>query len=99
MSETTAAPAAEAAAHAHAEVSYKTYWMAWLALLALTIVMVFVKSPTMLIIGMLIKASVIAFLFMHLMFEKRDFVILVIASGFVLSLILFGLMIPDGMVM
>ena len=98
MSETTA-PAAEAAAHAHGEASYKTYWMGWLALLVLTIVMVFIKNPVALIIGMLIKASVIAFLFMHLMFEKRDFVILVIAAGFVLSLILFGLMIPDGMVM
>jgi len=83
----------------HTLVSYRTYWLAWGFLLLLTIAMVFVQGPLVLIAGMTLKASVIALLFMHLGFEKLDLTLVIAISIVGLSLLLFGLMIPDGRAM
>lgn len=78
-------------------VSYKTYWIAWVVLLAVTLAMVTVDSRAVLLGGMALKASIIAAWFMHLKYEKPFFVaciaLAILATGF----LLFGLIAPDGL--
>lgn len=83
----------------HVDVSYKTYWVAWLVLLALTLVMVFVAQPPVLILGMILKAAIIFLWFMHLRYEKLDLVLSVTVGIFATALILFLLIAPDGTAM
>ena len=83
----------------HADVSYKTYWVAWLILLAQTLAMVFVSQPPVLILGMVIKAAIIFLWFMHLRHEKIDLLLYVTVGIFATALILFVLIAPDGMAM
>lgn len=85
--------------HAHAQVSYKTYWTAWLGLLAITLVMVFIRQPVVLLAGIAVKASVILLLFMHLKYERRDLLIGILAAIFVTAALLYGLIAADGKAM
>jgi len=78
---------------------YVRYWNAWLALLAITAVMLFVSAPALIIVGMCMKAVIIAAWFMHLKEERLDFVLYVAVSIVFLSAILYALMLPDGWVM
>ena len=78
---------------------YKTYWMAWLALLVVTVIMVFVANRSVLIAGMIVKATVILLLFMHLKYEKFALIVTVLLGVFATSLLLYGLLIPDGLAM
>ena len=80
------------------------YLRVWAVLLGLTLVMIAVDRAdlrlgllaTVLVAAMLVKASLIAGYFMHLRFEGRLLVWSVVAGLFGLGLILYLLMIPDG---
>ena len=86
-------------AQSHPQVSYRTYWVAWLCLLAITVAMVFTGTRPVLILGMCVKATIIALWFMHLKYERLDFVLCVLVGIFATGLVLFGLIAPDGMAM
>ena len=83
----------------HTEADYKTYWQAWGVLLVITLAMVFIGSPVVLICGMILKATIIALWFMHLRYERIELVLSVLIGIFAFSLILFFLIVPDGMAM
>lgn len=83
----------------HASPTYKTYWVIWFILLALTVAMVFVGAKPILIGGMLVKASLITLIYMHLVHEKRNLIWTVLLGIFLTSAVLVVLMIPDGKAM
>ncbi len=84
--------------------SLRIYWMAWGLLLALTMGMLvtsFISIPTavlvaMLLVGMMVKASVICAYFMHLRFEQRSLVIMVVLSIVLTLIVLFWLISYDA---
>jgi cytochrome c oxidase subunit 4 len=81
------------------------YVRVWAVLLGLTLVMIAVDRADLrlgvlaaiLVAAMLVKASLIAGYFMHLRFEGRLLVWSVVAGLFGLGLILYVLLIPDGL--
>ncbi len=77
--------------------SYKAYWSAWLILLVITLGMIFLGNPVILIGGIIVKASIIALCFMHLRYENPWFTALILFSIFGFGIIMFGLLVPDGM--
>lgn len=83
----------------HVDVPYRTYWVAWVVLLGVTLGMVSLTHPAVLLAGMAVKASIIAFWFMHLKYEKAGLVVSVFVAIFATSLLLFGLIAPDGRAM
>jgi len=78
---------------------YAVYFKIWGVLLVITLLMVFTRNPAVLLPGMAAKATLIALWFMHLKDERRDFIFYIAASIVVFSLVLFGLIAPDGKVM
>lgn len=76
---------------------YRPYFKAWAALLVVTLLMVFLQARPLLVVGMLVKGSLIAWVFMHLRSERRDFVFYVVGAIVVFSAFLFGLIAPDGL--
>ena len=78
---------------------YGGYLKIWIVLLVLTILMLFIDSRSFLIAGMTIKGTLIAGWFMHLKSERFDFVFYVVFSMVFFSLLLFGLIAPDGWAM
>lgn len=83
----------------HASPTYKTYWVIWFILLALTVAMVFIGAKPILIGGMLVKASLITLIYMHLAHEKKNLIWTVLLGIFLTSAVLVVLMIPDGKAM
>jgi cytochrome c oxidase subunit IV len=83
----------------HASPTYKTYWVIWFILLALTVAMVFIGAKPILIGGMLVKASLITLVYMHLVHEKKNLIWTVMLGIFLTSAVLVVLMIPDGKAM
>jgi hypothetical protein len=83
----------------HSSPTYRTYWGAWLVLLILTVAMVFSGASTVLVGGMLAKASIITLLYMHLWHEHRRLFWTVLLGIFLTSAVLVGLLIPDGRAM
>lgn len=83
----------------HASPTYKTYWIVWFVLLVITVAMVFTGARPVLIGGMLVKASLISLLYMHLIHEKKNLIWTVLLGIFLTSAFLVGLMIPDGRAM
>ena len=79
--------------------NYGVYLKVWAVLLVITLLMVFFTAKAVLIAGMTLKALLIALWFMHLRYEKLDFVLYVLVSIGLFSLVLFGLIAPDGLVM
>jgi len=79
--------------------SYPVYWKAWGALLAITLAMVFIGHAPLLILGMSLKAFIIAWWFMHLRHEKLDFVLYALGGLFLTAAVLYGLILPDGRAM
>jgi hypothetical protein len=77
----------------------KTYWFAWLILLVITVTMVFLGSKPVLIAGMSVKAAIILLWFMHLKYERLMFSVGILAAIFFTALLLFGLIVPDGLSM
>ena len=81
------------------------YLRVWAILLGLTLIMIAVDRADLrfgflaaaLLAAMLIKASLIAGYFMHLRFEGRLLVWSVVTGLFGLGLILYLLLIPDGL--
>ena len=83
----------------------KLYWRIWLVLLGLSLLMVVVDQSAaprvllggVLIAAMLVKATLIGGYFMHLRFERKSLIWMVVLSLLLLGTILFVLLIPDGM--
>jgi hypothetical protein len=80
----------------HAESGYRNYWIAWAILLAITLLMLIVGNPLLLIVGITVKASIIALWFMHLKFERRDFLLYVLLGLFATSVVMIWLIYLDG---
>jgi caa(3)-type oxidase subunit IV len=86
---------------------YRTYWVSWGALLALTVLMLFTEtlalgrgSVLVLLLGaMLVKAGVITAWFMHLRFERAALVVAVVGATVLTAMALFALIAPDGAAM
>ena len=84
---------------------YRLYWITWVFLLAVTMIMLgmeYVSWPqwillTVLLLGMMLKASVITGYFMHLRFEKPALIIIVAASILVVATVLFVLLAIDAL--
>lgn len=76
---------------------YRTYWLAWLALLTITIAMVAIGHPALLLVGMAVKATIIALWFMHLRYERAALLLTVALVIVATNLLLFGLIAVDGM--
>jgi len=91
--------ATETAVEEHAAIPYSVYVKAWVSLLVITIVMVMWHVPFVLITGMAAKALIIALWFMHLRYERLDFVLYVLLGIFATAIVLYGLIAPDGMQM
>jgi cytochrome c oxidase subunit IV len=84
---------------------YRTYWIAWGVLLALTLTMVILdQAPlprttfVLLMLGaMLVKATVIAAYFMHLRFERWALVLGIVLGLPINAAILYVLIVPDAL--
>jgi len=83
---------------------YRTYWISWGALLALTLVMLLTETAPLyhaialglLVIAMLVKATVIVAWFMHMRFERAALVVSVVGATVLTAVVLFALIAPDG---
>ena len=78
---------------------YRIYWIAWTMLLALTLIMVFLAHPAVLLLGIMVKITIIALWFMHLKYEVKSFQLIVASSILVTGVLLYALIAPDGMSM
>jgi cytochrome c oxidase subunit 4 len=84
---------------------FALYVRVWAVLLGLTLIMIAIDRAelrlgllaTILVAAMLVKATLIASYFMHLRFEGKLLIWSVGAGLFLLGLVLFVLMVPDGM--
>ncbi len=94
-SDSPAAAAAAAAPHTH----YALYWKMWGVLLGLTVGMVLITNPALLLVGITVKAGIIMMVFMHLRYEHVRLLLAVMLGIFFTSLVLYGLIVPDGMAM
>jgi hypothetical protein len=83
--------------HATHGTSYAGYWIAWGILLGITLLMLAIANPALLVAGMAAKATIIALWFMHLRTERLSLTLTVGIGIVVTTLILFGLIAPDGM--
>jgi cytochrome c oxidase subunit IV len=83
---------------------YRTYWVFWSGLLALTLLMLFTESLALeravfvsfLVGAMLLKAGIIAAWFMHLRFERASLVVSVVGATLLTAVALYVLIAPDG---
>jgi cytochrome c oxidase subunit 4 len=92
----------------HAETAgshgYKGYWVLWIVLLVLTVTMIFIGESQMpkvpqvllLLLGSSLKASLIIFFYMHLRFENRNLVLVVLVGIFLTSILMFVVPAYDG---
>jgi len=96
MTDVTAQPTAVAA---EAAPNYRVYFKAWVALLGITLLMVFYTHTGVVIAGVMAKAAIIALWFMHLRYERRALVWCIVLPILVTAMLLFGLIIPDGLAM
>jgi len=89
----------------HPAASYKSYWVTWGILLALTGVMLLAEvlsMPAAFVVGillaaMLVKASLIGGQFMHLRFENAALILAVAGTILFFSAFLFILIAFDGL--
>lgn len=80
--------------------SYARYWKMWGALLVITLLMVLLPSTLpVIIVGIGLKVTIIGAVFMHLKDEALDFVLIIVFNIMFFSLLLYGLLVPDGLVM
>lgn len=83
---------------------YKGYWILWAILLMLTVTMIVIgesdlpKVPhtLLLLIGSSVKASLIIFFYMHLRFENRNLILVVLIGIFVTGVLMFVVPAFDG---
>ena len=84
--------------------SYKSYWILWIVLLAVTVTMIFIGESAMphlpqallLLVGSAIKATLIIFFYMHLRFENVGLILTVLVGIFVTSILMFVIPAYDG---
>jgi len=84
--------------------SYRTCWIIWAVLLALTITMLVVEGAALpagltiavLAVAMLAKASFIGGWFMHLRYETRALAVTLVAVTLITAAFMFFLLIPDA---
>jgi len=85
-------------------IPYRTYWIAWGSLLALTTIMVFTEGAGLprayavaVVLGaMVTKVVLIGGWYMHLKFERAALVASIVGATFVTAAFLFFLLVPDG---
>jgi cytochrome c oxidase subunit 4 len=83
---------------------YRTYWIAWAVLLALTVTMVVLDQMSIppralisiMLAAMIVKAAVIAAYFMHLRFERWTLVLGIVLGLPINAAILYVLIAPDA---
>ena len=83
---------------------YKGYWLLWIVLLGLTVTMIVIgdsqlsKAPQaiLLLLGASLKASLIIFFYMHLRFENRNLILLVLLGIFLTGILMFVVPAFDG---
>ena len=83
---------------------YKGYWLLWIVLLVITVTMIFIgdsplsKAPQaiLLLLGASLKASLIIFFYMHLRFENRNLILLVLLGIFLTGILMFVVPAFDG---
>jgi cytochrome c oxidase subunit 4 len=83
---------------------YKGYWILWIVLLVLTVTMIAIGESSMahapqailLLLGSSVKASLIIFFYMHLRFENRNLILVVLIGIFVTSVLMFVIPAYDG---
>lgn len=83
---------------------YKGYWLLWIVLLVLTVTMIFIgesqlsKAPQaiLLLLGASLKASLIIFFYMHLRFENRNLILVVLLGIFLTGILMFVIPAYDG---
>ena len=83
---------------------YKGYWVLWIVLLVLTMTMIFIgesqlgkaSQAILLLLGSSLKASLIIFFYMHLRFENRNLMLVVLIGIFVTSVLMFVVPAYDG---
>jgi cytochrome c oxidase subunit 4 len=83
---------------------YKGYWLLWIVLLVLTVTMIVIgdsqlsKAPQaiLLLLGASLKASLIIFFYMHLRFENRNLILLVLLGIFLTGILMFVVPAFDG---
>lgn len=94
------------AAHGSGEhTGYRLYWKTWVILLMITLAMLAVEyfsAPRILLLavllgGMVVKAGTITGNFMHLRFERRGLILIVVLSVVLTGLFLFGYLAADAM--
>lgn len=83
---------------------YRIYWIVWGILLIVTLGMAVVGTTALttflilvLLLGMLVKASLITGYFMHLRFERTSLILAVAVGLLVTAGVLFFLIAPDGL--
>jgi len=89
----------------HPAASYKSYWITWGILLAITALMLLAEVLSLpaavvvaiLLAAMLVKASLIGAQFMHLRFENAALIVAVAGSILFFSAFLFILIAFDGL--
>ncbi len=92
----TASPPGMAPSAAHGTPHYGVYWKAWGVLLGITLVMLYVHSAPVIMIGIAAKALIILMWFMHLKTEHKDLVTTVVVGIFATSLVMYYLMAWDA---
>lgn len=84
--------------------SYRTYFILWIVLLALTVTMIVTEGaglPRVLTVGvvlvaMITKVVLIGGWYMHLRYERMSLIAAVVLGTFVTAAVLFALIAPDG---
>ncbi|MAG56066.1 MAG: hypothetical protein CMJ83_07230 [Planctomycetes bacterium] len=71
---------------------YAVYWKAWAGLLIITLAMLKLDSPTIVVLGITIKAFLILLVFMHLLREHKDIAITVGVGIFATVFVMFAVM-------
>ncbi len=85
-------------------VSYKIYWTIWVVLLVLTLIMIGVETlslpsgiAVLILVGaMMTKATLIAGWFMHLKFETRFIMLILVFATLLTAAFLVFLLAPDA---
>ncbi len=83
---------------------YKGYWILWIVLLVVTMTMIAIgdsqlakaSQAVLLLLGSSVKASLIIFFYMHLRFENRNLILLVLIGIFLTGILMFVIPAYDG---
>jgi caa(3)-type oxidase subunit IV len=84
--------------------SYRTYFVIWMVLLALTVTMILAESaglPRVLTVGIVLTAMVVKVVliggwYMHLRYERLSLVVAVVGGTMLTAAVMIALLAPDG---